>query len=446
MCLEINHSIMSGGKDYTGFATAGSNLGDGLKSYADAVYGIKTDQVEAASSACMKVVELVKDTAGIDTEGIKNFATTIKDIGDMGLPNFNQALSEASVQVTQRLSDLASGINNTVPGLADALNSLHTNLDNATGSMTDSARNLANSTMDALNGAFNDKSGEVTETMTNVCNNIVTSGQDAINSGQDSFKQAGDNLLNALKDAINNGRQNVITVVKNLATDLSASITTNNQAFYQAGLNMMMGLQNGIIAGRSGVITSATKVATDALTATKKALDEHSPSKATAKFGRYYDQGLINGMEDLLHKVRKSGELVGNEALTGLKNSMSGLEINANSYSPVITPVVDASNLRTLNGFNASKTLTYNARIANAQVISPVRAMQKSFEQERAATVQSNNEVLESLKNLRSDISSYTKLSRPWKTQCMLMVRKLASSIAKPMNRELGTLSKRGRL
>lgn len=439
-------SITNGGKDYTGFAAAGGNLGSGLKSYADAVCDINTEQVEAASSACMKVVDLVNDTAGIDTDGIKNFATTITDIGDMGLPNFNQALSDASVQVAQKLSDLASGINNTVPGLADALNSLHTNLDNATGSMTDSARNLANSTMDALNGAFNDKSGEVTETMTNVCNNIVTSGQDAINSGQDSFKQAGDNLLNALKDAINNGRQNVITVVKNLATDLSASITTNNQAFYQAGLNMMMGLQNGIIAGRSGVITSATKVATDALTATKKALDEHSPSKATAKFGRYYDQGLINGMEDLLHKVRKSGELVGNEALTGLKNSMSGLEINTNSYSPVITPVVDASNLRTLSGFNASKTLTYNARIANAQVISPVRAMQKSFEQEQAATIQSNNEVLESIKGLRSDISSYNETLSNMENAMYVDGKKLASSIAKPMNRELGTLSKRGRL
>ena len=208
----------------------------------------------------------------------------------------------------------------------------------------------------------------------------------------------------------------------------------------------MMGLQNGIIAGRSGVITSATKVATDALTATKKALDEHSPSKATAKFGRYYDQGLINGMEDLLHKVRKSGELVGKEALNGLKNSMSGLEINANSYSPVITPVVDASNLRTLSGFNASKTLTYNARIANAQVISPVRAMQKSFEQEQAATIQSNNEVLESIKGLRSDISSYNETLSNMENAMYVDGKKLASSIAKPMNRELGTLSKRGRL
>ena len=437
---------MSGGKDYAGFAAAGSNLGDGLKSYAGAVNGIRTDQVEAASSACLKVVELIKDTAGIDTEGIKNFATTITDIGDMGLPNFNQALLDASVQIVQKLSDLATGLNDTVPGLADALNSLHTNLDNATGSMTASARNLASSTMDALSGGFSDKSGEVTGTMTTVCNDIVTSGQSALDSGQDAFRQAGDNLLNALQDAINSGRQNVITVVQNLATDLSNSINTNNEAFYQAGLNMMIGLQNGIESGRSGVINAAINVATEALAATQSALDEHSPSKATAKMGRYYDQGLINGMVELIHKVRKSGELVGKEALTGLKNSMSGLEVNATSFSPVITPVVDASNLRTLNRFNAGKTLTYNARIANAQVISPVRAMQKSFEQERAATVQSNNEVIESLKNLRSDISAYNDTLSNMETNMYVDGKKLASSIAKPMNRELGILSKRGRL
>ena len=208
----------------------------------------------------------------------------------------------------------------------------------------------------------------------------------------------------------------------------------------------MIGLQNGIQDGRSGVISAAINVATEALAATHEALDEASPSKATAKMGRYYDQGLINGMEDLLHKVRKSGELVGNEALTGLKNSMSSLEINANSYSPVITPVVDASNLRTLSGFNASKTFTYNARIANAQVISPVQAMQKSFEQERAATVKSNNDVLESLKNLRSDISTYNDTLSNMENAMYVDGKKLAASIAKPMNRELGTLSKRGRL
>ena len=385
--------------------------------------------------------------SGIDYEGIAGHLTSFSQ-SMQGLP---EQLSSVTTAIGDSIDTLAMSIasqtGSVITSVTDMMSQVVNSLNTQNEAFRQAGSNIIQCLTDGMNQGLLTQGFTVVATMQQQSQQITEAGLSEFKSKVTDYMTSGSDLLQAFKQGADSRKSEVVSLFRSLASEcLTAIQSTGNSGFYQAGLNMMMGLQNGIIAGRSGVITSATKVATDALTATKKALDEHSPSKATAKFGRYYDQGLINGMEDLLHKVRKSGELVGKEALNGLKNSMSGLEINADSYSPVITPVVDASNLRTLSGFNASKTLTYNARIANAQVISPVRAMQKSFEQEQAATIQSNNEVLESIKGLRSDISSYNETLSNMENAMYVDGKKLASSIAKPMNRELGTLSKRGRL
>lgn len=385
--------------------------------------------------------------SGIDYEGIAGHLTSFSQ-SMQGLP---EQLSSVTTAIGDSIDTLAMSIasqtGSVITSVTDMMSQVVNSLNTQNEAFRQAGSNIIQCLTDGMNQGLLTQGFTVVATMQQQSQQITEAGLSEFKSKVTDYMTSGSDLLQAFKQGADSRKSEVVSLFRSLASEcLTAIQSTGNSGFYQAGLNMMMGLQNGIIAGRSGVITSATKVATDALTATKKALDEHSPSKATAKFGRYYDQGLINGMEDLLHKVRKSGELVGKEALNGLKNSMSGLEINADSYSPVITPVVDASNLKTLSGFNASKTLTYNARIANAQVISPVRAMQKSFEQEQAATIQSNNEVLESIKGLRSDISSYNETLSNMENAMYVDGKKLASSIAKPMNRELGTLSKRGRL
>ena len=385
--------------------------------------------------------------SGIDYEGIAAHLTSFSQ-AMQGIP---EQLSSVTTAIGDSIDTLAMSIASQTGAVVTAVTDMMSQVVNSLNTQNEAFRaagsNIMQCLTDGMNQTLTTQGFIVVNTMRETSTQITETGLNEFKSKVTNYMTAGNDLLKAFKQGAESRKSEVVNLFRSVGSEcLSAVQSTSNSGFYQAGINMMAGLQNGISAGRSGVIQSAINVASDALTATKKALDEHSPSKVTAKFGRYYDQGLINGMEDLLHKVRKSGELVGKEALTGLQNSMSGLEINTNAYSPVITPVLDASNLRTLSGLNTSKTLTYNARIANAQVISPVRAMQKSFEQERAATIQSNNEVLESLENLRSDISGYNETLSTMENAMYVDGKKLASSIAKPMNRELGTLSKRGRL
>lgn len=420
-------------------------LAAGINSFADT--GTAMTILNNSGGALGALGEGVQKLSGIDYEGIathlNSFAESMQGIPDK-LSSVTTAIGDSIDTLAISIASQTGTVVNSVTTMMDqVVNSLNTQNE----SFRVAGMNITQCLTNGMNQSLLVQGPMIVTTMQQISQQITEAGLSEFKAKVTNYMTSGNDLLKAFKQGAETCKSETVDLFRSIGSEcLSALQSSGNEGFRQAGLNMMLGLQNGINAGRSGVIQSAINVASDALTATKKALDERSPSKATAKFGRYYDQGLINGMEDLLHKVRKSGELVGKEALTGLQNSMSGLEINTNSYSPVITPVVDASNLRTLSGLNVSKTLTYNARIANAQVISPVRAIQKNFEQERAATIQSNNDVLESLANLRSDISSYNEALSTMENAMYVDGKKLASSIAKPMNRELGTLSKRGRL
>lgn len=439
-------SIMDGSKDYSGFAANAGKLGEAIKSFHDNVNGVSPAVVTGVANATNDLAGLVKNCAGIDTSGIQNLSDTIKNIGDMGLPNFNEALGTAATEVGQKISDLASSLNGTIPSMQDALNSLHTSIDSAAGSCSESATNLANGIINGLNDTLNGGRDVVVGTMTDVCNTVVNEGSNSINNGTSAFESAGNNLMNALKNALNNGRQAAVDIVKNIASDLSSAISTDNTGFYNAGLNMMQGLQNGINDGRSGVISSAIKVASDALQETKKALDEHSPSKATFKMGRYYDEGLINGMESMRDKIQKLSSDIGYDALNGMQKTIDNVDLSSLSATPSITPVINGNSLNLLNGLNASKSVMLNAKFANMQVVDPINSLRDSIIKDNMEVIKSNNQVLDSINGLREDMSAYNDSISNMENVMYIDGKKMASSIAKPMNRELGILTKRGRL
>ncbi len=439
-------SISNGSKDYSGFANSIGSIGDGLQSFSNSVANVDAEKCNSASGCITYLVEAAKKCSEVDPSGLQNLADTIKNIGDMGIPNFNEVLGNAATEVAQKMSDLASSLSGNIPSVQDALNSLHTSIDASAESVKNSAINLAQGLIDGLNDTLNSNRDGVVNTMKGICDGIVSEGESAINNGQSAFSTAGTNLMNALKTALINGRQGCITVVQNIAADLSSAISTDNGQFYTAGLNMMRGLQNGITDGKYGAINAAIDVATDALAATKKALDERSPSKATFKMGKFYDMGLINGMESMRDKIRTVSSDVGYDAINGIQDTVNKMDLSTLSMTPTITPVVNGNDLSILSGLKTSQSVMLNAKFANMQVVDPINNLRESIMRDNLEVIKSNNQVLDSLNGLREDMSSYTDSISNMENTMYIDGKKLASSIAKPMNRELGTLTKRGKL
>lgn len=113
-------------------------------------------------------------------------------------------------------------------------------------------------------------------------------------------------------------------------------------AFFVAGANMAIGMANGIISEEQTVYNAASSVASNAAQASRKAADEHSPSKVFAKIGEFMTLGLAKGIEDKEGSVIDSAELIAKSAIDSVKSLTSGgLD---NEFT--ITPVIDLTNAR----------------------------------------------------------------------------------------------------
>jgi len=74
------------------------------------------------------------------------------------------------------------------------------------------------------------------------------------------------------------------------------------------GGNFSAGLASGILSGRSGVVNAARSVALAAAQAARSALDIHSPSGLTERFGEFFDLGFVRGVRNRLPAVEAAIE------------------------------------------------------------------------------------------------------------------------------------------
>lgn len=120
--------------------------------------------------------------------------------------------------------------------------------------------------------------------------------------------------------------------------------------FTEIGTEICNGIRIGIDAGRSRVIDAAVNMATQTYQAAKKALDINSPSRKFRWLGIYTGEGLSLGIDDSTEMVKNSSQNMANSALDTMRKSLGQIDNilnNSYDYNPVITPVLDLSNLDT---------------------------------------------------------------------------------------------------
>lgn len=142
------------------------------------------------------------------------------------------------------------------------------------------------------------------------------------------------------------------------------------EVYEEIGRDYLEGLLNGIsdpdLLG--AIYAQVSSIASTMASLMQFGLDEHSPSRLTYGMGVFFVQGLINGISDLTGDAAKSAEVLADTVSNAVRSAMAASdEVLSDEYSPVITPVLDTSNIikgsSAINSMlNASKT--YNAALA----------------------------------------------------------------------------------
>lgn len=168
-----------------------------------------------------------------------------------------------------------------------------------------------------------------------------------ISSLEDSsrFSAAADACANAFTTALSNGLSSVASIASSAGSTAVSSFTSGAGggwgAGYSVGYNLSAGVAAGMWAGYGSVAAAAASIIEKIDEVLRKKAEMRSPSKMTARVGRYLAEGLAVGMIDReQYVVNTAGNL-----MTSVLKSMSAEYVDALAdditENPTIRPILD---------------------------------------------------------------------------------------------------------
>lgn len=270
-----DQTLASFGKEIASF---GSNMGD----YYSKVANIDLGKLSGVITEVWSIVDLANGIKSLDTSSMSGFGKALKTMGDNGITEFVNTFSDSGNKVTAAVKGMLTTVSSAI---AD-------NKKLATNGMQDVMTSLA----DVVTKKASEIDSSVTKMMTGVSNTIR-------------------NNTNPAKSAM----QSV------MAGALSAINGYYNQ-FYSAGVNVGQGFVNGISSKLSAASSAGYSLGQAALTAAKRALDSHSPSKEFIYLGENVGEGLAIGINNgIVPAAQASSDMIG-EVLSEANKGVDAFE------------------------------------------------------------------------------------------------------------------------
>lgn len=257
-----------------------------------------------------------------------------------------------------------------------------------------------------------------------------------VNLRKGNMSSAGRSLMTQLASGISSGSGEVSTASGSAASGGADQIRVHYSTFYSAGVYVMQGLIKGMQDMKGTVTSTAYSIGQSAANSANNGAKVASPSKITTYGGKMIAEGLIKGQTDSLNAVISASKTVGFKAATavttGVKLANAAVQ-NDMDLMPTITPVIDMS---------APRTLDMSASVSN-WVNKPVDSMSQIMATTQARIDASNQRVIDAVNGLRQDLSDFYNVDAP-EINLYVDGKKMTSTLAPHMNRELNILSKKG--
>lgn len=171
----------------------------------------------------------------------------------------------------------------------------------------------------------------------------------------EELKDASAEVPKAIGTGILEGQSNISEALDGVRSTIDESMSGLEAPMKQNGNDAIVGLNNGIVgAWNSGLIQgNLDKITSSINRRTRLGLGERSPSKIAAESGAFYIIGLANGITDNARLPLDAVKETTDPMVDALKKAMTQVATISNedfSFSPLITPVVDMSNINSAAG------------------------------------------------------------------------------------------------
>jgi tape measure domain-containing protein len=314
-------------------ALAGAGIyaaGTGFDNFADAM--TKLSQIDRAgidniTDALQALIDLLPSLATSAATAVSNFITEISN----RTPEMAAAAGQAAIAMAQEVAnDMPQVVSAFMDGITNTLNS-----------MADRAPEMATAGGDLVVNTLNGISDNMSR--------IIT---------------AGANVVIAFFNGIGGNSSRVATAGFNMVIDvmngIADAIRQHSKEMRDAAANIGDAILDGISGGvnnskkRGGIMDSITSMATNALSSVKSILGIKSPSTAFAEVGKFTVLGFVQGLDDYASRASDSANALGGDVLAAMGKTISGLGSligdNMDDLNPVVTPVLDLTNIQRDSG------------------------------------------------------------------------------------------------
>lgn len=474
--------FLSGKMSFEDFGVAINAFAASMKDFYDNINAIDLSALPNVVVSVDMLTKMLLSMNDLNTDGVNAFVDSMENLGKAGVEEVVSALEHAGPDIYAAADSLfqnfANALNTKTETLKNSFINIISNAISAVEKDNTAFYSIGNKLMLNLasgitNGSTN-LTGSVYTVMTK-CKTVadknkylfVNAGSNIAGSLESGFKQSQGRVttaissllatlvssINSKKPAFYSGSSELITSMSSGMNDnagkvtyaLNALITTclgivNGDAypkFYEAGSNCVSGFANGISENTFKAAATARAMAKAAYEAAMRELDEHSPSKKFEKIGNYVSEGFAIGIERESKLSEDATTLMARTAVDSAESILSTLSGSLSAKldtSPVITPVLDMSNIN-----NAGLQLNTGLSLSFTD---PVNNLNNAILRAQQEIIRSNDQVIGAIDGLRGDVASLAENGFP-EIGLYVSAEKLASSIAKPMDKQLNILSSR---
>ena len=398
-------SLFTGDNDISKFADKLPKVGEALKTFMSSVGEFGTDKLDTINTA----IQCLTSFAGLTNYDFKTVGENLPPFGDKliefsgKLKSFIEGMSQIDQEV---LNGSVDKLKNFVSYVSELGNMDFSSLSNLGKSLKTLATDSINQFIEGLSGEATKE--QVRTALINMLSALTTKADEQKATIKTKFTEVAQEAINGLNDS-----------------------NVKSQA-EQVGLYFVQGFANGINNNKYLARNAGSAVGTAALSAAKKAIDAHSPSKESYKLGTFFDQGFVNGIISLRNKVYDSSYSVGSYAKDALNRSLmriADIIDNNIDVNPSIRPVIDLSDIKNgaaaidsllstthsvglMNNLNAISYGMRNRQNGNDDVISAIDKLGKSLGNSRGDTYSINGITYDDGSNIKEAVETLVRAAK----------------------------------
>ena len=426
----------------SGLKTKFENLGTAAANFATMTAGKDYGSCSAAVDALNSVAKFTSGLTDFSGDGVTSFVSAVNELAKTNVAGLVAAFQNAGPQLTVAgsglMQNLAAGVTAGSGAATSAVTAVVSNMVTSCTTAVATFGQSGTSAMTNLAAGINGSSAAPTSAV----RIVVTAMISAASSMGSKFHSVGAKMMSSLASGISSNASKAKSAASSALSGVASTLRGYYDGFYSAGAWCAIGLAHGITSKTSAVTASARSIARAAVEAANKEAGVGSPAKKFITIGKWCVMGLAVGFRKNTKIAEKAGGDLSKAVVQTAQDTMDLLNGYSNfkmGYAS-ITPVIDSKNFGRYTG-----SLDLSANISRV-ISEPIKSNATLMAETQKAIEASNTQVLNAINELNDNLGSYADAVANTETAMYVDGKKLASSIAKPMNQQLGVLSRRGGL